>query len=104
MKTIEKFLGRVAVPALIISMIAAGPAFAGSLSTSDTFYSLVQTLLTWIGGGLGIALALASVLIGAGVAVVKSSPLAMVVGIAIAALLHFMPAIIINLMTNGAVI
>ncbi len=89
---------------LVCGLLATSPAFAGSLSSSDTFYGLVQTLLSWINGGLGIALALASVLIGAGVAVVKSSPLAMVVGIAIAALLHWMPAIIINLMTSGAVI
>ncbi len=99
-----KVLARYAVPTLMLSVLAISPAFAGSLSSSDTFYGLVQTLLSWIDGGLGIALALASVLIGAGVAVVKSSPLAMVVGIAIAALLHWMPSIIINLMTNGAVL
>lgn len=95
---------RLMAPVLVCGLMAVSPAFAGSLSSSDTFYDLVQTLLTWINGGLGIALALASVLIGAGVAVIKSSPLAMVVGIAIAALLHWMPSIIINLMTNGAVL
>ncbi len=109
MKSLSRFtklttLTRFVVPVLMLSLVATGPAFAGSLSSSDTFYGLVQTLLSWIDGGLGIALALASVLIGAGVGVVKSSPLAMVTGIAIAALLHWMPAIIINLMTNGAVL
>ena len=97
-------LARFVVPTLLLSLMATSPAFAGSLSSSDTFYGLVQTLLSWIDGGLGIALALSSVLIGTGVAVVRSSPLAMVVGIAIAALLHWMPSIIINLMTNGAVL
>lgn len=97
-------LSRFVAPVLVLSLIATGPAFAGSLSSSDTFYGLVQTLLSWIGGGLGIALALSSVLIGTGVAVVKSSPLAMITGIAIAALLHWMPSIIINLMTNGAIL
>ncbi|MGC8519385.1 MAG: hypothetical protein ACP5P4_12825 [Steroidobacteraceae bacterium] len=99
-----KVLARYAVPTLMLSVFVASPAFAGSLSSGDTFYGLVQTLLSWIDGGLGIALALSSVLIGAGVAVIRSSPLAMVVGIAIAALLHWMPSIIINLMTNGAVL
>lgn len=109
MKSLSRFvsptvLTRFVVPVLALSLVATGPAFAGSLSSSDTFYGLVQTLLSWISGGLGIALALSSVLIGTGVAVVKSSPLAMVTGIAIAALLHWMPSIIINLMTNGAVL
>ena len=99
-----RVLARYAVPTLMLSVLAISPAFAGSLSSSDTFYGLVQTLLSWIEGGLGIALALSSVLIGTGVAVVRSSPLAMVTGIAIAALLHWMPSIIINLMTNGAVL
>ena len=109
MKSLSRFtklttLMRFVVPVLMLSLVATGPAFAGSLSSSDTFYGLVQTLLSWIDGGLGIALALSSVLIGTGVAVVKSSPLAMVTGIAIAALLHWMPSIIINLMTNGAIL
>ena len=109
MKSLSRFakltkLTRFLVPVLVVSLLATAPAFAGSLSSSDTFYGLVQTLLSWIDGGLGIALALSSVLIGTGVAVVKSSPLAMVTGIAIAALLHWMPSIIINLMTNGAVL
>ena len=109
MKSLSRFvsptvLTRFVVPVIALSLVATSPAFAGSLSSSDTFYGLVQTRLSWITGGLGIALALSSVLIGTGVAVVRSSPLAMVTGIAIAALLHWMPSIIINLMTNGAVL
>jgi conjugal transfer pilus assembly protein TraA len=109
MKSLPRFtnpttLARFVIPALVLSLAASGPAFAGTISSSDTFYVLVQTLLSWINGGLGVALALASVLIGAGVGVVKGSPIAMVSGLAIAALLHWMPDIIINLMTSGAVL
>jgi hypothetical protein len=92
MKTLPRFrkltaLARFALPALMLSLFATSPAFAGSLRSSDTFYGLVQTLLSWIDGH-GIALALSSVLIGTGVAVVRNSQLAMMIGIAIAVLLH----------------
>lgn len=82
--------------------IAAAPAWAGSVSNDDPFYSFMATVESWLGGGLGIGLALLSLLVGVVISVAKNSPMPALSGVALAAFIKWGPGIIKNLILTGA--
>ena len=68
------------------------------------FNSFAGTLVAWANSGLGVGIAVAAFLVGAGVGVAKNSALPMLGGVAIAAFLHWGPVILEDLAGNGAVL
>lgn len=99
MKTlIRRFIGG-------LSMFGASTvAMAGSVSSTDTFYDFWATVDQWAKGALGIGLAIVMLLIGAVFGIIRNSPLPALSGVALAAILHWGPGLIVDIMTNGAVI
>lgn len=90
------------------SMLAPGVllssrAFAGTLDSSDAFYTFYTTVNQWVSGALGTGLAITMLLLGAAVGVAKNSPMPALTGVAGAAFLHWGPDIIRQIMTSGAV-
>jgi len=79
-------------------------AHAGTVDTTDVFYEFMSTVEGWATGPLGIGLALLMLLVGAGMGVARNSPMPALSGIAGAALLHWGPTVIINIMTGGALV
>jgi conjugal transfer pilus assembly protein TraA len=85
-----------------VASFAAVPAFAGTIDTSDAFYSYYQTVTNWTGGALGVGLATTMLLMGGAIGVAKNSPMPALTGVAGAAFLHWGPQIIQQIMVNGA--
>lgn len=79
-------------------------AVAGSIDETDTFYPFYQFMETSLGGALGTGIALTMMLMGGIVGVARNSPMPALTGLAGAAFLHWGPDMIVNLMTNGAVV
>lgn len=79
-------------------------ALAGTVSTTDPFYSFTETLQAWLSGGLGVGLAFASVAMGAITAVATHKHIMALGGVALAAFIHWGPPIIMSLITAGAVL
>lgn len=90
----------------LVAPLAAGvpAAHAGTVNTDDAFYSFMTTVEGWLRGGLGIGLALLSLLLGAAIGVAKNSPMPTLSGVALAAFIHWGPGIIKNLILAGALI
>ena len=91
------------VSAACLSLLLAAPAFAGTVDTSDAFYSFYHTIDQWVGGALGTGLAITMLLMGGAVGVAKNSPMPALAGVASAAFLHWGPEIIKQIMVSGAV-
>ena len=79
-------------------------AYAGTVSSTDPFYTFTSTMQSWLGGGLGVGLAFASVAMGAITAVATHKHIMALGGVALAAFIHWGPPIIEALITNGAVL
>ena len=79
-------------------------AYAGTVSTTDPFYTFVATLQQWLGGGLGVGLALSSIAMGAVTAVATHKHIMALGGVALAAFIHWGPEVVLQLITNGAVL
>ena len=79
-------------------------AYAGTVSTTDPFYTFVATLEQWLGGGLGVGLALSSIAMGAVTAVATHKHIMALGGVALAAFIHWGPQVVLSLITNGAVL
>lgn len=90
--------------ALVALLAASGSVLAGQVDQSDAFYSFYQTVDKWVGGALGVGLAMTMLLMGGGIGVAKNSPMPALSGIGGAAFLHWGPDIIKNMMTNGGLI
>lgn len=73
-------------------------------ATGDNFETFYSTILGWVDGGLGTGLALAMLLLGAGLGVAKNSPIPALSGVAGAAFLHWGPEIIVSIMHDGALV
>jgi len=83
---------------------ATSTTLAGTGGTGDAFYDFAETVESWSTGPLGIGLALAMLLMGAGYGVAKNSPMPALSGVAGGALLHWGPGAIISIMSGGAVL
>lgn len=108
----SKNAAKVAVPLSALAPALANAntlAAGGTISTTtngadvgaSSFDQFANTVLTWSQGGLGIGLAITAILIGAGIAVMKNSPLPVLAGIVLAAFLHWGPVIIVTLLTGS---
>lgn len=71
-------------------------------TTDDAFTEFMDTVIGWATGPLGVGLAVTMLLIGAGMGVARNSPLPALSGIAAAAILHWGPTIITEIMAGGA--
>lgn len=79
-------------------------AMAGTVDSNDPFESFMSTVEDWAQGGLGVGLAIASVLIGAARAVGNNNPMSALAGVALAAFIHWGPTVIVDLILDGAII
>lgn len=106
MLQLENFRAGLARRVAAVTALAVVPAtaVAGTVSSTDPFYTLSTTLQTWLGGGLGVGLALASVAMGAVTAVATHKHIMALGGVALAAFIHWGPPVITELVTNGAVL
>lgn len=81
---------------LFLTLVAMGPAFAG---TDNTFDSVVQMLTNWATGSLGKLIAIAAFIVGMGIGMIRQSVMAAVVGVAFALVMFYGPTIIGNIVT-----
>ncbi len=93
--------------ALILPLSVQAATISGGVITyssggTNDFGAFANTVLGWANGSLGVGLAITSVLVGAAFAVAKNTPMPVLTGIALAAFIHWSPAIIALLM--GAVL
>ncbi len=83
--------------------VVSSPVFAGTISSTDPFYTFYSTVTNWTQGALGTGLAITMLLMGGAMGVAKNSPMPALSGVAGAAFLHWGPSIIQQMMSNGAV-
>ncbi len=94
----------IAAAALPLSASATTYTSSSAATQQDPFATFAGTLVGWANSGLGVGIAVAAFLVGAGVGVAKNSALPMLGGVAIAAFLHWGPDILEQLAGNGAVL
>ncbi len=88
----------------VLGLLFAGVATATINNTeisADAFDSFMDTVLSWAQGGLGIGLAVTCLLIGAGLGLMRSSPMPALGGIALGAFIAWGPGIIVTLVQNS---
>jgi len=85
-------------------MGVAGMASAGAIASSDSFKELYDFLDTAASGGLGTGIALAALLVGAGIGAAKATALPAVAGVVTAAMFAFGPGLILDLVAGGSVL
>lgn len=90
-----------AVSAVAI-MAAPGLASASTIPSNDSFYEFYNFLDVSASGGLGTGIALAGLLIGAGIGAAKATAMPAVAGVATAAMFGFGPGLILDLVASGA--
>lgn len=88
----------------LLFVVLANSANASGVSSGDQFYDFYQFLSVNMTGGLGVGIALAAFLIGAGVAAMTSKALPMLAGFVVAGFIAFGPDIILNLVAGSSVI
>lgn len=90
------------IMSVLALMLVASAAQAGTIATTDDFYRFFDFINKNLKGGLGVGIALVSMVVGAGVGAMKSSALPMIVGFVIAAFFAFGPGIIVNMIAGSA--
>ncbi len=113
-KEAREFLARERVRKVLFVLLAAAllyvayaliadPAFAASSPTGTTdFDALYNRLLGWVGGSLGKSLALAFLVVGLAVGIIRGNLTAAIVTLGAGIALAMFPAIIENLFTLGS--
>ncbi len=84
-------------PIMLAVALCATPALAGTTGTE--FQTMYTTLLDWVSGYLGKAIAIAAFILGAGIGVARSSPIPALVGVVFALFMVYVPTIIDSIMT-----
>lgn len=92
------------ITAAAVAMAIPGLAAASTIPSTDSFFELYDFLDTAATGGLGTGIALAGLLIGAGIGAAKASAMPAVGGVATAAMFGFGPGLILDLVASGAMI
>jgi len=87
-------LAAVTVAALGVAAVAGG-------GGSQQFGGLANQLQSWAQGSLGIVIAIAALLVGLSIGVVKQSLMAVVTGIGIAIALYYGPTVIMGVLNAG---
>lgn len=87
--------------AIAVGALLASPAFAGTVDSTDPFYTYYETIDQWVSGALGTGLAITMLLMGGAVGVAKNSPMPALTGVAGAAFMHWGPMVIKSIMGNG---
>ena len=98
------FRGAVGKISSVTALMSASAVTHASVNSSDPFHEFSQTVEDWAQGGYGKGIAITSVLIGAGIAAAKNTPLPAVAGIALAALMHWGPGAINAILGTGAIL
>jgi len=93
-----------ALQALALFMLSTGYALAGTVDTSDPFYTFLQSVQDYTGGPLGIGIATLMTLVGGVIGVARNSPMPALSGVGGAAILHWGPNVIEGMMLNGGLI
>lgn len=94
-----------AKPAVFLAaMLASSFAMAGTVDSNDAFYSFYTAVDGFVGGALGVGLAITMLLMGGVAGVARNSPMPALSGVAGAAFLHWGPEIIQSLMLSGSLI
>ncbi len=113
-KEASAFLARERVRKVLFALLAAAllyvayaliadPAFAAASPTGTTdFDALYNRLLGWVGGSLGKSLALAFLVVGLAVGIIRGNLTAAIVTLGAGIALAMFPAIIENLFTLGS--
>ena len=104
MKRFSRHLKKVATGLSLLAFTSVASASGLGSYVGDVFYDFMVTVQGWATGPFGIGIALLMLLIGAIYGVSKNSPTSALSGVAAAALLHWGPTVIVNMMTGGAVI
>ena len=84
--------------------ITSANAAAAAGTKPDKFYEFYDFVNKAVGGGLGIGIALTSLLVGAGIGAAKSSAMPAIAGIVLASIIGFGPSIMGNLINSGALV
>ena len=94
------------VKSLVVGLcfLLLGSNACAAVTANDQFYDFYEFLNTNMTGGLGIGIALAAFLIGAGVAAMTSKALPMLAGFVVAGFIAFGPGIITGLISSTSVI
>ena len=82
-------------------MAAIGVAAVAGTGGTQQFGGLAQQLQSWAQGSLGIVIAIAALLVGLSIGVVKQSLMAVVTGIGIAIALYYGPQVIAGVLNAG---
>lgn len=98
----KRILSRVAIA--VGALAASSAAMAGNIDTGDSFYKFYEFMDQNINGALGIGLALTFTLMGGVFGVMRNSPMPALSGVGGAALLHWSPDIIRQIMLSGAIV
>ena len=95
----DRSLARLALitPIALTLLLGAGSAMAGT--TGAEFQTMYQTLLNWVTGYLGKAIAIAAFILGAGIGIARSSPIPALAGVVFALFMVYIPNIIDGIMT-----
>lgn len=84
--------------------IMANPAMATAISNTDDFYDFYSAVNGWAGSGLGVGLSITALLVGAGAGIYASKATPALIGVALACIIAWGPAIILRIVTGGALI
>ena len=107
MKKLKKLFGKTILGAGLVSASTASMATSITDSTGanpDKFYEFYDFVNKAVGGGLGIGIALTSLLVGAGIGAAKSSAMPAIAGIVLASIIGFGPSIMGGLINSGALV
>lgn len=99
-----KIVTKLKSAAVAASVFLATSAMAAEVDENDAFYTFYETIDSWVGGPLGIGLAITMLLMGGAIGVAKNSPMPALTGIAGAAFLHWGPQIIKQIMVGGTLV
>lgn len=88
----------------LLAVLGLSSAQAATVQASDDFYIFYQKVDSWSSSGLAVGLALATLIVGAGMGVAKASPMPALGGLGLAAFFAFGPGLIKNLILSGSVL
>lgn len=98
MRALVAFFGLMGVSNMALATTTTG----GDEIATGAFDQFADTVQAWSNSALGIGLAVTALLVGAAMGIAKSSPLMALGGLALAALIAWLPNVIVLIITGGA--